>query len=54
MKLGLHQRTEGGLNVHKYRISGKNNSGTVMGVLLKDRQYQFCYFSSKTIRMIFL
>lgn len=36
LKLGLHQRTEGGLNVHQYRISGKNNSGTVMGILLKD------------------
>lgn len=41
LKLGLHQRSEGGLNVHKYRISGKNNSGTVMGILLKDSDLLF-------------
>ena len=36
LKLGLHQRSEGGLNVHKYRISGANNSATVMGILIRD------------------
>jgi Putative conjugal transfer nickase/helicase TraI C-term len=36
LKLGLHDRSEGGLNVHKYHISGANNSATVMGILIRD------------------
>jgi len=36
LKLALHERTEGGLNVHKYRVSGNNNSATIMALLLKD------------------
>jgi len=36
LKLGLHERTEGGLNVHKYRISGSNKSALIMALLLKD------------------
>ena len=36
LKLGLHDRSEGGLNIHKYRISGANNSATVMGILISD------------------
>jgi Putative conjugal transfer nickase/helicase TraI C-term/Putative helicase len=36
LKLALHERTEGGLNVHKYRVSGNNNSATIMALVLKD------------------
>ncbi len=36
LKLGLHEHSDGGLNVHKYLILGNNNSSTVMGILIKD------------------
>ena len=36
LKLGLHERSESGLNVHKYRISGANHSASIMSILLKD------------------
>jgi hypothetical protein len=36
LKLGLHERTEGGLNVHQYRVSGNSNSATIMALVLKD------------------
>lgn len=36
LKLGLHERSEGGLNVHRYRISGNNNSAPIMALVLKD------------------
>jgi hypothetical protein len=36
LKLNLHERTEGGLNVHQYRVSGSNHNATIMALLLKD------------------
>jgi integrating conjugative element relaxase (TIGR03760 family) len=36
LKLGLHERTEGGLNVHQYRVTGNSNSATIMALVLKD------------------
>lgn len=38
LKLGLHEsvEVEGGLNVHKYLISGSNKSTTIMTLLIKD------------------
>ena len=35
LKLALHERTEGGLNVHQYRVSGNNNNATIMALVLK-------------------
>lgn len=41
LKLALHERTEGGLNVHQYRVSGNNNSAKIMALLLKDVRLLF-------------
>ena len=40
-KLGLHKKTEGGLNIHPYQVSGKNRSGKVMALLLEDTALVF-------------
>lgn len=41
IKLGLHQKADGGINVHKYQIIGKHQSGQIIGVLLQDPSLLF-------------
>lgn len=36
LKLDLHERAAGGLNVHSYQISGANQSGKLNALLIKD------------------
>ena len=40
-KLGLHKKSERGLNIHPYQVSGKNRSGKVMALLLEDTSLVF-------------
>jgi integrating conjugative element relaxase (TIGR03760 family) len=36
LKLDLHERTVGGFNIHRYRVSGDTQSATITALLLKD------------------
>lgn len=44
LKLDLHERTAGGLNVHSYQISGSHQSGKLNALLIKDIGivFKFC------------
>lgn len=36
LKLELHERTAGGFNIHRYRVSGDNQNAPITALLLKD------------------
>jgi hypothetical protein len=36
LKLDLHERTAGGFNIHRYRVSGDNQNAPITALLLKD------------------
>jgi integrating conjugative element relaxase (TIGR03760 family) len=36
LKLDLHERTAGGFNIHRYRVSGDNQNALITALLLKD------------------
>jgi hypothetical protein len=36
LKLGLHERTANGMNVHRYIVTGQNRSTTINGILVRD------------------
>ena len=36
LKLDLHERTAGGFNIHRYRVSGDTQSAPITALLLKD------------------
>lgn len=36
LKLGLHERTANGMNVHRYIVTGQNRSTAINGILVRD------------------
>jgi len=41
LKLDLHERTAGGFNIHRYRVSGDTQSAPITALLLKDIELLF-------------
>ena len=36
LKLGFHERTANGMNVHRYAVTGQNRSTMINGILVRD------------------